>query len=74
MSKILLVIIFFLIIFYNNVFAGYIPQQGTSTTIKIVQPEPNVTYEIGKWVGGVITVAFAAWLTYHLNKRKKKND
>ena len=71
---ILLVIISFLIISYSNVFAGYIPQQGPHTAIKIVQPGPNIALEISKWAGGVVTVAFTVWLTRHLNRKKKKNE
>jgi len=73
----IIILILFLFALHNDAFAGgggdYMPQQGPPSTIEIIQPEPNIALEVGKWAGGIITVGFAAWLTYYLNK-KKKND
>ena len=72
MNKIrILICIVILFILYSNSFAGFV---DTPQNIKLIQPESNIYLEVGKWVGGVVTVSFAAWFTYYLNKKKKKND
>jgi len=71
MVKIRFIMLLVLILFYINCFAGFV---DTPQTIRIEQPKANVYLEFGKWVGGIGTVSFAAWLTWHLNNKKKKND
>ncbi len=66
----LIILVLVLCLYGEKAYGGFSPEQ----TVKIVQPEPNVYVEVGKWVGGIVTVGFAAWLTYYLNNKKKKND
>lgn len=73
MNKIRILILILILIFllYNSSFAGFV---DTPQSIEIIQPESNIYLEVGKWVGGVVTVSFAAWFTWYLNNKKKKND
>ncbi len=68
--KILILIIVFLFILYTNSFAGFV---DTPQSIKIIQPDSNIYLEVGKWLGGVVSISFAVWFTWYLNNKKKKN-
>ncbi len=72
-KNIILVVLLFLFLFAygNDCWAGF---AGPIQTIEIIQPEPDIGFEIWKWSTGVSTVVIGVWLTYYLNNKKKKNN